>query len=83
MTPTGWALIILFVFAAGLCVWAGLTGRPDSAPTPQHAAWGETTELVDPQDSDRTQVLRVPVERWYDKNPWPYGRPHGWGETRD
>jgi hypothetical protein len=84
VTLTGWALVVLFAFAAGLCLWAGLTGRPDSAPTPQHAAWGETTVLDNAEpDGDRTQVLRTPTPRWYDENPWPYGRPHGWGETRD
>jgi hypothetical protein len=82
VTTTLWAMAAVLALSAALCVWAALTGRPDSAPTPQHAAWGETAALEDRDDQDLTEVIRVPIKRWYDEDPWPYGRPHGWGETR-
>jgi hypothetical protein len=86
VTLTLAALVCLFFISAALCIWAALTGRPNSAPAPRHASWGDgRTELLIDAEDDPTRVIRldVPSRRWYDENPWPYGRPHGWGETRD
>jgi hypothetical protein len=83
VTPSLWALAALLVASALLCLWAGLTGRPDPAPKPQHADWDGRTEPLWYPDDDETRVMRVPIQRWYDEDPWPHGRPHGWGPTRD
>ena len=83
MTPTLWALVGLMLASALLCVWAALTGRPDSAPDPRHAAWGDgrTQPLV---DDDPTRPIRMaPSQRWYDEHPWPHDGPHGWGPIRN
>lgn len=76
MTGTTWALAGLLAFSAGLCVWAALTGRPDSAPSPQHARWGDgrTDLLLEPdREPGDTRPLRAPTKRWYDENPWQHG----------
>lgn len=77
-----WALASLTAFAAGLCLWAALTGRP--AGRPRHAAYGETRPLENWwADDDHLQVIHGPTKRWYDENPWPADQPQGWGPVRD
>lgn len=82
MTVELWVLVGVTLLAGALCVWAALTGRPES-PQGLHRDWGQTRNLAGRWTPlDEVEVER-PSERWYDENPWPQDGPHGWGPTRD